>query len=231
MPEGAHRLLVIANETITAPPLLAMIRDHARARGADVLLVAPALTTRLRYWLSDEDRGIREAGDRLTASVAHLRTDGVQVDGAIGDADPLLAIDDAIRTFAPDEIIIATHPEGRSNWLERGLTAQARERFDVPIEHVEVLAADGAAVRVAESVDRAAPPVERHPRRDGLLLLLAGVLAIAGTVITALLVFTGISDTALVVWVILGDLGMKVLAFVILWVIFQRRARADRLDY
>ena len=56
----------------------------------------------------------------------------------MGDADPLQAIEDALRTFGADEIIISTHPEGRSNWLERGVVDSARERFAVPITHVVV---------------------------------------------------------------------------------------------
>ena len=53
-----------------------------------------------------------------------------------------------MRTFAPDEIVISTHPEGRSNWLESGVVDAARERFDVPITHVVVdLDADRAERR------------------------------------------------------------------------------------
>ena len=58
--------------------------------------------------------------------------------GEIGDGDPLQAIEDALRTFAPDELVISTHPEGRSNWLERGVVEAARERFDLPVTHVVV---------------------------------------------------------------------------------------------
>jgi hypothetical protein len=47
-------------------------------------------------------------------------------------------MEDALRTFGADEIIISTHPEGRSNWLERGIVTKARERFAVPITHVVV---------------------------------------------------------------------------------------------
>jgi hypothetical protein len=43
-----------------------------------------------------------------------------------------------MRTFGADEIVIATHPEGRSNWLERGVVAAARERFAPPVTHVVV---------------------------------------------------------------------------------------------
>ena len=63
---------------------------------------------------------------------------GIEARGEIGDGDPLQAIEDALRTFAPDELVISTHPEGRSNWLERGVVAGARERFALPVTHVVV---------------------------------------------------------------------------------------------
>jgi GABA permease len=47
-------------------------------------------------------------------------------------------MDDALRTFGADEIVISTHPPGRSNWLEKEIIARARERYDVPITHVVV---------------------------------------------------------------------------------------------
>ncbi len=67
-----------------------------------------------------------------------MRAAGMTARGEIGDSDPVQAIDDALRTFGPDEIVISTHPEGRSNWLERGVVEHARERFDVPVTHVVV---------------------------------------------------------------------------------------------
>jgi GABA permease len=57
-------------------------------------------------------------------------------------------MEDALRTFGADEIIISTHPEGRSHWLERGIVESARARFDAPITHVVVdLAAEQEEVR------------------------------------------------------------------------------------
>ena len=47
-------------------------------------------------------------------------------------------MEDALRTFGADEIVISTHPEGRSHWLERNVVGAARDRFDVPITHVVV---------------------------------------------------------------------------------------------
>lgn len=226
-----QRILVLANETICAHSLHEMLRRRQNASSIEVLLVAPALAGRLQFWVSDEDAGVAAARERMTVSCQALRDAGVSVRGAIGDADPLLALDDAMRTFAPDEVIIATHVQARSNWLERGLVAQARARYDVPIVHLEVLEPAIALTRMRESMDTQAPARETHLTRDWLMFLLAGVLAIAGTVMTAMWALTGASSTFLVWWVLFGDLGLKIIAFGIVWLVFQRRARADRLDY
>jgi hypothetical protein len=196
-----------------------------------VLVVAPALTSRLRYWLSDEDAGIAAAGRRLEASLERCAAAGVTARGALGDADPLQALDDAVRTFAPDEIIIATHPEGRSNWLERGLVAQARERVAVPVTHVVVdAAAQEAHVVGREREEPGAPARERHTSRDLALLGLAAVLAIAGSLISFVFYAVDAPEPLIWIWVLIFDLGFKVAAVAAFWILFQRRPRADRLD-
>ena len=55
--------------------------------------------------------------ERLDASLSRLREAGVDAKGEVGDAEPLQAMEDALRCSALDEIIISTHPEGRSHWL------------------------------------------------------------------------------------------------------------------
>ena len=67
-----------------------------------------------------------------------MRLAGIDARGEIGDADPLLAIADALSRFAADEIVISTHPEGRSNWLERNVVKNAGERLAMPVTHVVV---------------------------------------------------------------------------------------------
>jgi hypothetical protein len=81
---------------------------------------------------------MREARERLDASLGALLAAGVDARGEIGDGDPLQAIEDGLRRFDADELIVSTHPPGRSNWLERDVVAKARERFDLPITHVVV---------------------------------------------------------------------------------------------
>jgi GABA permease len=106
--------------------------------GARVLVVCPALNSPIRHWTSDEDHAHAIAQERLDESLAALGGESVEAAGEVGDADPIQAIDDALRTFDPDEIVISTHPPGRSNWLEKEVVSRARERYPLPITHVVV---------------------------------------------------------------------------------------------
>lgn len=138
MPTTTHRLLVVANETVEGHALVEVVRDTATYRDADVLVVAPALNTRLRHWMSDSDRAHRDAQKRLESCLTRLRGAGIRASGRVGDADPLRAIEDAIQLFDADEIVIGTHPERRSNWLARDLVARVCARWELPVLHVVV---------------------------------------------------------------------------------------------
>jgi hypothetical protein len=133
-----RRILVISNETITGTVLHEAIRFRAKNVGGEVLVVAPALNSRLRHWMSDVDAARRTAEERLEASLKRLAAAGIRARGEIGDGDPLQAIADALSVFAADEVIIATHPEDRSHWLAHDLVGRARARFDQPILHIVV---------------------------------------------------------------------------------------------
>ena len=136
--DNVRRILVVANETVAGDVLRSEIRRRAEGVEEQVLVICPALNSPLRHWASDEDGARADAQSRLEASLAKLKADGVDARGEIGDGDPIQAIEDALRLFGAEEIIISTHPEGRSHWLERGVVESARERFDVPITHVVV---------------------------------------------------------------------------------------------
>jgi hypothetical protein len=138
-PAGELRILVIANETVGGETLRRTIREKAgRADRTEVLVVSPTLMSQLRQWASDVDPARREAQERLDASLALLREGGIDARGEVGATEPLQAIEDALRTFGADEIVISTHPAGSSRWLEDGVVDAARERFAVPVTHVVV---------------------------------------------------------------------------------------------
>ena len=137
-PSDRRRILVVANETLAGRALVDEIRYRVRGYRAEVRVVAPALNSPLRTWTSDVDGALREARERLNSSLGALLAAGIDARGDVGDGDPLQAIEDGLRTFDADELIVSTHPPGRSNWLERDVVTRARERFDIPITHVVV---------------------------------------------------------------------------------------------
>ena len=132
--QPTRRVLLVANRTCPCPALLDAVGERAGA--GHVHLVAPALNTRLRHALSDTDDAVAAARERLAHATALLEPRVAQVTAEVGDADPLVALDDALARFAADEVVIGTLPPGDSNWLERGLIEKARRHVRVPVTHV-----------------------------------------------------------------------------------------------
>jgi hypothetical protein len=99
---------------------------------AEVLVVAPALNSWLRRWVSDEDAARSRAEERVAAWLDRFERSGVHAHGRVGDVDPLQAIADALPTFPADEIVIAGKSE-RSTRLADELVARARRRFGLPV--------------------------------------------------------------------------------------------------
>ena len=133
-----RRVLVVANETVGGDELVSAISTLALTQATSFLVICPALNSRLKTWTSDEDLARAAAQERLGATLERLGSVGIEARGKIGDSDPLVAVEDAVRTFKPDEIVISTLPPGKSNWLERGIVDSVRVRFDVPVTHVVV---------------------------------------------------------------------------------------------
>lgn len=147
--DGKRRLLVVANETVGGEALLEEIRNRARGRDSEILVVTPALAaSRAAHWASDVDEAIEAARQRMELSLIALEELGVKAKGEVGDSDPNVAIEDALRTFPADEIVISTHPPHRSRWLEHGVVERAREEIELPVTHVVV---DLARETVAET--------------------------------------------------------------------------------
>jgi hypothetical protein len=146
--DDKFRLLVIANETVQGEALLKEIGDRCRDRRCEVLVVTPALAaSRASHWASDIDEAIELARQRMELSLIEINQLGYKAKGEIGDSDPNVAIEDALRVFAADEIVISTHPPDRSRWLEHGVVDKAHERIDLPITHVVVDLAAGRALQ------------------------------------------------------------------------------------
>ena len=133
-----RRILMVANETLADVSLVEEIERVGAGYRKQVRVVCPALTSPVRHWVSDVDGARAQAQQRLDQTLSQLHAVGIEAEGEIGDEDPLRAIEDVLRTFGADEIIISTHSEDRSNWLERGVVTRARERLAVPVTHIVI---------------------------------------------------------------------------------------------
>jgi len=131
------RILVLASEPVSGEALRKAVGRES-ADDAEVLVVAPALNTRTRFWVSDPDPAIERADEVQAETVERMEEEGVDAVGDTGESDPLLAIEDALRTFPADQIVLFTHAGGDRNWAEEGLVDEVRERFDTDVEHLVI---------------------------------------------------------------------------------------------
>jgi hypothetical protein len=128
-------VLVLADAAVNEERLQDAVAAGAAA-DARVLVVAPALNSRLRHWVSDTDAASRAAEERLLRCLERLRLAGVDANGMVGDADPVQAIGDALRLFPADEIVIATASAVAAGRPRRELVERASVRFAQPVRRV-----------------------------------------------------------------------------------------------
>ena len=137
-PATRNRVLVVANRTLHGAELRAELYRRA-ARGTELHIVAPVLCSRIHYIASDVDSELAEARERLATTLDWARAEGFSVTGRVGDANAALgAIEDELRRYGADEVVISTYPRGESNWLETGIVDRLREELEVPVTHVVV---------------------------------------------------------------------------------------------
>ena len=133
----AKKILAVVSEAVDDAALQSAL-GGADLEGSEVLVVAPALTSKRRFILADPDKGIERAEAVQEETVERLDEAGVEAAGATGESEPPVAIQDALATFEADEIVLFTHAEGERNFLEEGVVEEAPERFTPPVRHLVV---------------------------------------------------------------------------------------------
>lgn len=135
------RLLVITSEPISARQLRDALHRGTEPEDAEVMLVVPALHDNpLKFWLSDADEAIDRAEQVRRESVAELGHGGVPARGDTGEGDPLEAIEDALRSFDADRIVLFTHPPSERRYREDIDPHEVEQRFGRPVDQSLVAA-------------------------------------------------------------------------------------------
>jgi hypothetical protein len=131
-----RRLLVAATAPDPSDELVASIRrEH---EGAEVLVVAPASDLSFLDWLTSAEDAARREAERRALAAAEAEAVATHVVGIrVGDVEPITAIEDALREFPADELILVTRPEEAAPRLELdALREELSRRFELPVTHV-----------------------------------------------------------------------------------------------
>jgi len=132
------KLLVVATAAVEPGPLREAVREHA-GDSAEIRVVAPASDVSPLEWLaSDEDEARDKASAVASDAAATVEPEAARTEAEVGDTDPVQAIEDALRTFAADEVLVVTRPDEDASWLEQDSAEEARERFGVPVTRLTV---------------------------------------------------------------------------------------------
>ena len=132
------KLLVIATAPVEPGPLRDAVREHA-GDAAEIRVVAPASDVSPLQWLaSDEDKARDKAADVASEAAESVEPEASRTEAEVGDTDPVQAIEDALRTFPADEVLVVTRPDDDASWLEEDSAQEARERFGVPVTRLTV---------------------------------------------------------------------------------------------
>jgi len=130
-----RRDLVVTDKMVTGELLCFRARELSRAGPCAFFLVVPATPPSDHPWTEGEARAA--AGARMDEARMRLSGLGMEVEGEVGDGNPMLAIGDAIRDRGPfDEIILSTLPPGLSKWLKLDLPHRVAASFAIPMTHV-----------------------------------------------------------------------------------------------
>jgi hypothetical protein len=115
----------VAHKTAATQPLLDAVRERAQRGPAKFTLLVPNPAHGLHKVVDPEDQGAGEARTVLDTAVPKLSdAAGAQVEGMVGDADPVAAVDDAVNLHGFDEIIISTLSPRVSRWLRLDLPSK-----------------------------------------------------------------------------------------------------------
>lgn len=134
-PTGTRHVLVVANEALAGDELAEQI-TRVDPEHTEIDVLVPVLTSRLHYAASDIDRERVAAQARLNRSLRWAQQCGIVARGEVGDPSPATALEDRLRAFGADEVIVVTHP-GES-WQEHGELKRLRGELDVPVTHLSV---------------------------------------------------------------------------------------------
>ena len=129
------KVLLVTPEPVGAQAVRSAVGDGVDS--AEVLVVVPSTeASGVRFWVSDVDDAIADAQATQEQVVEQLAAEGISARGEVGEAEPALAIQDALATFPADRVVIFSRSGGEKDYREDAGLADAEQRFGVPVTHM-----------------------------------------------------------------------------------------------
>lgn len=145
------RVLVVANRTAGSDALLESLRERSELGPCEFKLLVPATPASS----GDPHSGREGAKRQMHEAVDRLRGEGLEVEGRVGDPDPIVAVHEVWDPGEFDEVIVSTLPTGVSRWLALDLPRRVARITGAPVTHVE-------ARDPAERVEPVTSPPPEH---------------------------------------------------------------------
>ena len=137
------RVLVVANKTAGSEELLNAMRERAEDGPVAFHLIVPA-SPRGASWAFDMHSGMDAAEHDLEGALERMRARGLEVEGEVGDPDPVAAVSDANNAGDFHDVIVSTLPKHLSKWLKVDVARKVAHATGLPVRHVEAHSKDQA---------------------------------------------------------------------------------------
>ena len=128
--DDVKRTLVVANQTVGGRELLEHLKKKAADEPRRFIVIAPQSVT------DGDGEGPDEAHERLAHMLSQLKAAGLEAVGQVVHPDPYTAIQNALQSYTPDDIVISTFPETRSGWMRSDLIGRVQSSTGKPVDHV-----------------------------------------------------------------------------------------------
>lgn len=139
--DARRHLLVVVLHELDEPRAIERVAAEAGfddpAVETEVRVLAPARSSALDRWATDVRRSRAEAQRKLVLSVAALGKARVAAEAAVGDENVVQAVEDELRSFPADEVVLVTGPAGADRDAERA-ARELGERLAQPLVRVEL---------------------------------------------------------------------------------------------
>jgi hypothetical protein len=114
-PRAGRKVLVISTVSRSA----AALREAIGGEIDELRVVVPVVRQSRLQWLANADDEARDQAEEAAAQLGRALP-SKETESTAGDSDPVLAVEDALREFAADEVVVVTRPDEEASWLEEG---------------------------------------------------------------------------------------------------------------